>query len=434
MNDERDKLSLIGSISLGTGVMIGAGIFALVGQVAELAGPLVPHAFLAGAVVTAFSSYSYAKYSATNPTSGGIAMLLKAAYGPGFIAGSFSLFMYVSMVVAESLLARTFGTYVLRPFGLQDSAFLVPALGVVVIALAALVNIRGIRFVEGSASSTAAVKILGLAVLAIAGLAAAGLSSFGRVVTAPAQADGQQWLGLLAATTLCVLAYKGFTTITNQGEDLRAPKKNLPRSIYLSIGICAALYLALTVAVTASLGVPAIIEARDYAIAAAAEPLFGSWGVNLTILIAAVATISGLLASIYAVSRLYQMLHRMGHAPLLPISLQRQPVLITAGLAIVTTVFLDLTQIASMGALLYIAMDIAIHWGVIRRLAPDISARRWIPATAIVLDVVVLSAFVVMKLRNDPLTIAVGAAVAAAILLSQALVARHRRTTADQTT
>ena len=173
-----------------------------------------------------------------------------------------------------------------------------------------------------------------------------------RVVTAPARADGQQWLGLLAATTLCVLAYKGFTTITNQGDDLREPKKNLPRSIYLSIGICAALYLVLTVAVTASLDVPAIIEARDYAIAAAAEPLFGSWGVNLTILIAAVATISGLLASIYAVSRLYQMLHRMGHAPLLPISLQRQPVLLTAGLAMITTVFLDLTQIASIPALL----------------------------------------------------------------------------------
>src|SRR5690606_22341064 len=124
----QDKLTLTGSVALGTGVMIGAGIFALVGQVAELAGGWVPWAFLAGAVVVAFSSYSYIRYSATNPSSGGIAMLLKAAYGPGVAAGTFSLFMYVSMILAESLLGRTFGTYVLRPFGMQDSSLWVPVL------------------------------------------------------------------------------------------------------------------------------------------------------------------------------------------------------------------------------------------------------------------------------------------------------------------
>lgn len=142
MTSDDEKLSLVGSVSLGTGVMIGAGIFALVGQVTELAGTLMPFAFLAGAVVVGFSAYSYIKYSDTNPSSGGIAMLLKAAYGPGVIAGTFSLFMYVSMVVAQSLLARTFGTYALRPFGLEDSAILVPLLGVVVIVVAALAKPR----------------------------------------------------------------------------------------------------------------------------------------------------------------------------------------------------------------------------------------------------------------------------------------------------
>lgn len=132
MTPKDDKLSLVGSVSLGTGVMIGAGIFALVGQVSELAGTLMPIAFLAGAGVVAFSAYSYIRYSAVNPSSGGIAMLLKAAYGPGVIAGTFSLFMYVSMVVAQSLLARTFGTYALRPLGLEDAAILVPLLGVMV--------------------------------------------------------------------------------------------------------------------------------------------------------------------------------------------------------------------------------------------------------------------------------------------------------------
>ncbi len=141
--DGDDKLSLIGSVALGTGVMIGAGIFALVGQVAGLAGDWFPLAFLLGAIVAGAAPTPTSDTPASNPSSGGIAMLLKDAYGPGVIAGTFSLFMYVSMVVAESLLARTFGTYLLRPFGLQDSVVLVPVLGVVVIAAATIVNLIG---------------------------------------------------------------------------------------------------------------------------------------------------------------------------------------------------------------------------------------------------------------------------------------------------
>ncbi|MER3394582.1 MAG: amino acid permease, partial [Microcella pacifica] len=165
MSTATRKITLAGCVALGTGVMIGAGIFALTGQVAELAGDWFPVAFVVGAVATGLSAYAYARYASVNPSSGGIAMLLKDAYGPGVVAGSFSLFMYVSMVIAESLLARTFGTYLLRPFGLQDSAVLVPALGILAIASAATINLVGNRLVEGTALATAVLKIAGIALL-----------------------------------------------------------------------------------------------------------------------------------------------------------------------------------------------------------------------------------------------------------------------------
>lgn len=412
--------------------MVGAGIFALVGQVAGLAGGLVPAAFLAGAVVVAFSSYSYVKYSGANPSSGGIAMLLKAAYGPGVIAGAFSMFMYVSMVVAESLLARTFGTYMLRPFGLQGSALLVPALGVAAIAAAALVNVFGNTLVERSATVTAAAKIIGIAALAIAGLLASGWSSLGTALTGGSGEPPQQGvLGFLAGTTLCILAYKGFTTITNQGGDIKKPKKNIGRSIIISLVLCTVIYLLLTVSVTGSLSVPEILKARDYALARAAEPLFGSWGVGLTIALAVVATLSGLLASLYSVSRLYAMLQDMKQAPALPGKVKHQPLLITAGLAILVTVFFDLSQIASLGALLYISMDIAVHLGVIRHLHHDIEARRWVPVVAIILDVVVLAAFVTVKAGQDLLTLGVAAALAAAIFGTQWWAVKRRDGSGD---
>lgn len=72
INYKKDGLSLIGAISLGTGVMIGAGIFALIGQVAELSGNLFPFAFIAGSVISGFSAYGYIKLSNAFPSSGGI--------------------------------------------------------------------------------------------------------------------------------------------------------------------------------------------------------------------------------------------------------------------------------------------------------------------------------------------------------------------------
>lgn len=197
------------------------------------------------------------------------------------------------------------------------------------------------------------------------------------------------------------MAYKGFTTITNQGDDLGEPKKNLSQE--------------------------EIVDARDYALAAAAEPLFGSWGVGLTIALAIVATLSGLLASIYSVSRLYDMLRDMGQAPGLPHNPRHESLIVTAGLAIILAAFLDLGQIASMGVVLYLAMDMAIHWGVIRHLRSDIKATPYMPAVVIVLDLVVLGAFITVKLKDDLLTLGVSMGTAALIALSQIVVARRSK-------
>ncbi|WP_262490850.1 APC family permease [Mycobacterium simiae] len=421
------KLSLTGSVALGTGVMIGAGIFALVGQVAELAGSWVPWVFLAGAVVVGFSAYSYVRYSSTDPSSGGIAMLLKAAYGPGVTAGVFSLFMYVSMILAEGLLARTFGTYLLRPFGLQGSAVWVPVLAVVAIAAATVVNLVGNRWVERSATTTAVIKIAGIAMLAVAGIAATEMSSLSRVLTGGEDQtpprDG--WLGFLAGTVLCILAYKGFTTITNQGNDIRSPKRNIARSIVIAIAVCTVIYLLLTVAVAGSLSVPEIVAARDYALARAAEPFFGSWGVRLTVAVAVVATLSGLLASLFS-ARLDDMLRDMKQVPGLPQAVRRQSLLITATLAMLTAAFFDLSQIASLGAMLYLSMDIAIHWGLIRRLRDEVEARVWVPWVAIALDLLVLVPFVIMKFRTDVLTLVITVVVVAVMVLAQWFAVRRR--------
>ncbi len=89
--------------------MIGASIFALTGQIAELAGPLFPLSFVMGAIVTAFSAYTYIKMSNAFPSAGGVGMILTKAYGPATVAASAALLMTLSMVISESVVARTIG-------------------------------------------------------------------------------------------------------------------------------------------------------------------------------------------------------------------------------------------------------------------------------------------------------------------------------------
>jgi len=408
--DKKNKLTLIGSISLGTGVMIGAGIFVLMGQIAELVGDLFPIAFIAGAVVVGFSSYSYVKFSNAFPSSGGVVKFLNKSYGPGTTTGVFSLLMYVSMVVSESLVAGTFGAYTLRLFP-ESFAGYASILGILLLVTAYIVNILGNKVIGATATFTAIIKVAGIALLAIAGLVASGFADItGEYIPQNTEAL-PKGLGFLAALALAILAYKGFTTITNQGGDIKNPHKNLGRSIVFSILICTIIYVALALAVAGGLSIPEIIEAKDYALAAAAKPVFGEWGSWITIAIAIIATFSGVIASVFSASRLLAMLSNMKQVP----SLKRMgnfknPALIfTVSLAILLTVMFDLTRIASIGAIFYLIMDIAIHWGLYRHLKKEVKFNPLIPLIAIVMDIAVLTAFLYIKYLNDPLVLIVAA-------------------------
>ncbi|TVZ21650.1 amino acid transporter [Dokdonia sp. Hel_I_63] len=402
------KLSLIGSVSLGTGVMIGAGIFVLMGQIAELVGDLFPIAFIAGAIVVGFSSYSYVKFSNAYPSSGGVAKFLTKAYGPGTAAGSFSLLMYVSMVVAESLVAGTFGAYALRLFPQEYSGY-ASVLGVVLIGLAYIINISGNKIIETTATFTAIIKVIGIVLLAVSGLIISGLPTITGNYVASSSQSLPEGFGFIAALALSILAFKGFTTITNQGGDIKNPHKNVGRSIIISIVICTIIYVVLALSVAGALGVEEIIIAKDYALAAAAKPIFGEWGSILTIILAIIATVSGVIASVYSASRMLGMLSSMKQVPNLNIiqKLKNPALIFTVSLAILLTILFDLTRIASIGAIFYLIMDIAIHWGLFRHLRTEVKFNPVIPIIAIVMDVVILSAFIYLKYINDPFVLIV---------------------------
>ena len=119
----------------------------------------------------------------------------------------------------------------------------------------------------------------------------------------------------------------------------------------------------------------------------------------------------------------------MSLAPSLPSRIKHQPLLITSGLAILVTAFFDLSQIASIGALLYLTMDIAVQGGVLVALRRKINARRWVPSLSIALDLIILIPFTVLKVCSDLLTVLVALAIATAIFAAQIIAVRARSTT-----
>tara|TARA_B100001971_G_scaffold210843_1_gene237186 strand:+ start:5631 stop:6926 length:1296 start_codon:yes stop_codon:yes gene_type:complete len=402
------SLSLTGAVSMGTGVMIGAGIFALTGEVASFAGNLLMWAFVAAGFVAGLTSYTYIKMSNAYPSAGGIGMILKKCYGKSAVTAWGALLMYFSMIINESLVARTFGNYVIQIEGLGWGGKVVPWLGLGLVIISFLVNILSNKWIETFSFIMALIKGAGLLFLALGGLYASGVDlpslSFEQSGTSP--------LNFLGAVALGVLAFKGFTTITNSGSEIKEPHKNVGRAIMIALGICLVVYILVTLAVGSSLSLEEILQAKNYSLAEAARPSYGSLGVSVMVGLAIVATVSGIIASMFAVSRMLAMLTDMELVPHrhfgMPGSIQKHTLVYTAVLAGLLTVIFDVSSIAALGAFFYIAMDLLIHYGVLRHAnRNEVNFRPWILKLAITVDVVILGGLLYVKAKSDVAILAI---------------------------
>lgn len=143
--------------------------------------------------------------------------------------------MALSMIISESLVARTFGTYTLQLFPSDTAGIWVPVLAVGLIVLAFIVNIAGNQVIGVVSKVGAVLKIGGLLVFAAIVFAASGISP----ETTMFPPSGDPTLGsFLGGVALAILAFKGFTTITNSGDEVTEPTKNVGRAIILSLVIC----------------------------------------------------------------------------------------------------------------------------------------------------------------------------------------------------
>jgi amino acid transporter len=152
MHESGRPVTFAAAVAMGIGAMVGAGIFALLGQAGAIAGSAVYLSFLAGGVIALLSGYSLGKLGAAYPSSGGLVEYLIQGYGVGIFSGAMSVMMYLSAVISISLVAKTFGVYGASFFDAGGSVVLVDLFAAGIIVVFMLVNLLFAR-------STAAIEL-----------------------------------------------------------------------------------------------------------------------------------------------------------------------------------------------------------------------------------------------------------------------------------
>jgi amino acid transporter/nucleotide-binding universal stress UspA family protein len=430
---------------IGIGAMIGAGVFALTGFAAGLAGPALLVAFLLNGAIASLTAMSYAELGAAFPRSGGAYNWVSEALPRpwGFYTGWANWF---AQAVACALYAVTFGSFFvvfvdILVFGSESGVLLgIPhdiwekALAAVVVALFAYVNYRGAEETgkAGIVITTAKVIILGVFVV------------FGAAATVeqpdwPSVFFGGQGffatgvVGVLAAMGFTYVAFEGYDIIVQSGEEVIDPGRNIPKAIFYSILVVVPIYVFVAFAALGGIQVTADILALagmsgesgiatwqvlgglgELGIIQAAGQ-FVPYGLPLLLIAGLTATMSALNATLYASSRIA---FSMSRDKLLPDPLSRVHVrtraphlaiAVSAAVIGLMAVSLPIESVAAASSVMFILLFSMVNVAVIamRRARPDLERPFSVPfmpvtpALAIALQLL-LAPFLLVALGLTP--------------------------------
>ena len=308
-------LNLFTITMIGVGGMIGAGIFVLTGIAAGVAGPGLILAFLLNGIVTSFTALSYAELGSGFPEAGGGYLWVKEGLGGtnGYLAGWMSWFAHSA---AGSLYALGFGTFAtelwrvagLPLFGLSESNMALAWMTIIIIIFTTI-NYRGASETGTIGNVVTMTKIIILGLFVIFGIMAmfrteAWVTRF----TTGFLPNG--FFAIFVAMGLTFIAFEGYEIIAQSGEEAINPKRNIPRAIFLSIGIAVIIYILVATTAIGATTAPAGMEVYQYlgeqkelAIVDVAQQIF-PWGLGGIVLLISglVSTMSALNATTYSSS------------------------------------------------------------------------------------------------------------------------------------
>ncbi|MEO8603162.1 MAG: amino acid permease [bacterium] len=288
------QLSALDTTMLVVSSVIGVGIFLTPGTIAELlpSPGLILAVWIVGGALSLAGALANAELGAMFPHAGGDYVYLREAYHPmaGFLAGWLSFFVIYAGTVATLAVGFAEGLAYFVPL---DHAGKVAA-AVLITAAASLVNYTGVRTGATINNITAVIKIAALALVAVIGPLFGG----GAVanLTPLFRADGIPWAAVGLAMSPVLFSYLGWNASVYVASEIRAPERNLPRSLFAGLAICTAIYLTINVAYLLALPIEQLRGAR--AGEAAAAVFFGHAGGAIAAALILLSIVSCLNATI----------------------------------------------------------------------------------------------------------------------------------------
>jgi APA family basic amino acid/polyamine antiporter len=298
-------LGVVSLIFYGVGIIVGAGIYSVIGAAAGKARESLWLAFLLAGVPAALAALSYAELSSMFRVAGGEFTYLRHAFPRrlwlGSLTGTIVVFAGAATAATVSL---AFGGYFQR---LMEVPIWVPA-AILLVACTAL-NIAGITIASWANMVLTTIEVIGLLIIIGAGVRIEGWAD---PLTAAPHA------GVFAGAALIFFVYTGFENIVNLSEEAKAPERDVPRALLISFAVTIVLYLLVALTVVALLE-PERLAETDAPLAAAASTASPVLGTALG-WIALFSTANTALVALIAASRLA---FAMGRQKALPPALAR---------------------------------------------------------------------------------------------------------------
>jgi amino acid transporter/nucleotide-binding universal stress UspA family protein len=308
------EMTLLDATLIGVGAMIGAGIFVLTGIAAGVAGPALILAFALNGLVTLFTAMSYAELGSCFHDAGGGYLWAKEGLPRwnGFLSGWMSWFAHA---VACSVYALGFGAYfeyVLNEMGyhVPHWAFLPPQklLAVFVAVLFAYVNFRGASETGKVGNIVTGTKIVILLIFIVLGVGfVLHQPHWEKSGFTPFMPNG--WSGVIKAMGLTFIAFEGYEIIAQSSEEIKDPKRNIPRAVFYSLIIVIPIYLLVAFVALGGVHPPQgmtawayLGEQKETALVDVARHFFRG-GALMVLVAGLISTMSALNATVFSSSR-----------------------------------------------------------------------------------------------------------------------------------
>ncbi|MGW4346169.1 amino acid permease [Streptomyces sp. NPDC004690] len=390
-------MGLFQLVCFGVGAIVGTGIFVGLSDSVAQAGPAVVVSFVLAAITCVLTAFAFAELGGAIPVSGSSYSFAYAGLGEStaFLVGWCLLLEYGVSVSAVAVGWSQYVNELLHSLtGWQLPAVLSAGPGdggvvnlpaVIVIALAAVLLVRGVR---ESARATAAMAILKLVILVA--FCAIGFTAFKHGNLTPFSPAGLGGIG--AGTTAAFFSYIGFDAITTAGEEAKNPRRDIPLAILVCIGVVTLLYCAVALAAIGAIGGGQVGD-RPAALSYVVNVVTGSSVGGAVIAFGAVVAIASVvLAVMYGQTRILLSMSRDGLVPRVFEKVSPKTSTPVAGTLIVAVVFALPAAFASLDAVVNLctigtlATMAVVNVAVIalRRRQPDLARSFRVPLYPVV--------------------------------------------------